>query len=397
MSMFGGAGSTMSPEERATVVVALDHDSRQPQHAIEMGLRNMRIIIGELEGELKDDARADLVRRMRSELASVQVSIWQVVDTQRDLVDALRLEFDGTQPTLRPVRAEELIERAEKGNRGLAGDIELRGICSPLMFVSDERWVERILSNLIANAVRHSGGSRIVFGARLRKEQIVFEVRDNGRGMAPDKVARIFEPLASPSLSPIGSTSEKSGLGLYNVRLFAERLGGTVECVSELGRGTAFRVFLPGPVERIARRRVAEEAMSSLPVRNKMVAILDDDLSVLRSTERAFESMGIEVYADHDPLRWLSVVTDLPYPPDLVWLDLELKGQDSLLQLDVIRRRWPGERPKILIVTGKASDASVTSIARDVPVLQKPLTAGKMQVVLDVLAGKSELPLTGML
>jgi CheY-like chemotaxis protein len=388
----------MTPQDRARVVVALDHDARQPQHAIEMGLRNLRLMVADLESSGGDDgARAPLLARMRAELASLQAAIRQVVDTQQDLVDALRLEFDDTPPSPRTIRAGELLERARKGNGTLAGGIALRAGRSRLSFVSDGRWVERMLNNLIANAAWHAEATRILIGARRRGGCIAIEVRDNGRGMAPEQVARVFEPLKAPALAPIGSSAARSGLGLYNVRLFAERLGGAVECVSVPGRGTLFRVRLPGPVAVLPPQPRAAGGHAVRRARNKMVAILDDDEQVLRTTERVFESLGVEVYADSDPLRWLNVVTELNRMPDLFLIDYQLKGQDCSLHLDIVRRKWGSGRPRIVVVTAHAGDPELLRVARDVPVLQKPLSDPKFDLILEVLAGQRDLPAGGFI
>jgi CheY-like chemotaxis protein len=388
----------LSPEERATVVVALDHDARQPQHSIEMGLRALRLITADLKARRFDDATYDaLLQRQTAELASVQAAIRQVVDTQQDLVDAIRLEFDDTRPLPRTIVADDLIERARKTNRALAGHIELRTAPSRLTFVADERWVERVLNNLIANAVWHSDGTKIFVGARRRGGDIVFEVRDNGRGLSADKVARVFEPIKAPTLSPIGQSAARSGLGLYNVRLFTERMGGSVDCISAPNRGTLFRVRLPGPVACFQPKRRPREGGAVDAARDKMVAILDDDGAVLRASERVFEALGIEVYADQDPLRWLNVVTDLKRMPDLILLDYQLKGQDCSLQLDILRRKWGEQKPRIVVVTGHPRNPSLARIARSVPVLQKPLTEPKFDLILEVLAGRRVLPESGFL
>jgi CheY-like chemotaxis protein len=132
-------------------------------------------------------------------------------------------------------------------------------------------------------------------------------------------------------------------------------------------------------------------------VRNKLVAILDDDLAILRTTERLFESLAVEVYADHDPLRWLGVVTDMPSPPDLVMLDFQLQDQDCTLLLDIVRRKWAAPRTKVLVLTGASAGSGVAEVAAVAPVLSKPLTDSKFEVLLDVLAGIRELPEAGYL
>ncbi len=388
----------LTAEERARVVVALDHDARQPQHAIEMGLRNLRLLIGECEEATTGaELPGELLQRIRTELASVQAAARQIVDTQQDLVDAIRLEFDDTRPTPRTVRADDLINRAVRTNRVLALDITLHGAPSRLAFVADERWTERILNNLISNALWHSGAKRILVGARRRGDDIVFEVRDNGRGMAQEKVDRVFEPLKMPSFSPVGYSAARSGLGLYNVRLFTERMGGSVECKSAPGLGTLFEVRLPGPVQSSETAPLGLAHRSPRPARSRFVAILDDDEQVLRTTERVFESLGIDVYADSDPLRWLNVVTELKRMPDLFLLDFQLRGQNCSLQLDIVRRKWGDGRPKIIVVTGHADNPTLQTIATSVPVLRKPLSDPKFELILDVLFGTKELPAAGFL
>jgi CheY-like chemotaxis protein len=339
-----------------------------------------------------------LLQRLKIELSSVQAAARQIVDSQQDLIDAIRLEFDDTRPTPRTIRADELINRAVKTNRVLAPKITLHGAPSRLAFVADERWTERILNNLISNAIWHSGAKHILVGARRRGDDIVFEVRDNGRGMTQEKVERVFEALKVPAYNPLGHSAARSGLGLYNVRLFTERMSGTVECKSAPGLGTLFQVRLPGLVNALestplarAHRRPTNKA------RRKFVAILDDDEQVLRTTERVFESLGIEVYADSDPLRWLNVVTEMKRMPDLFLLDFQLKGQNCSLQLDIVRRKWGDWKPRVLVVTGHSESPALLRIAASVPVLRKPLSDSKFELILEALSGTKELPATGFL
>ena len=247
---------TMTPEERVRVVVALDHDARQPQTTLAMSLRNLRILINDLDANTSVKALRNHCPRSRPNSSrcrrpSARSSI------QQDLVDAIRLELDDTRPTPRTINADEMIERACKSNMTLARDldIKLRGARSRMAFVADERWVERILNNLVANAIWHSNGKKILIGARRMKDDITFEVRDNGRGMKPETVAGIFEPLKAPSLSPIGQSAARSGLGLYNVRLYTERMGGTVTCASTPSAALCFESPCPARSRPSRRNR----------------------------------------------------------------------------------------------------------------------------------------------
>jgi len=400
MSAREGARLTapMTPEERARLVAALDHDLRQPRHSIEMGLRTLRLVAADLMGRRFDDATFDsLVQRVTVEVASVQAALRQVTDLQQDLFDALRIEFEELLLRPRTISAGDLIDRICRSNRILAGNIELRGAPSRLTFFSDEGWVERVLGNLVTNALRHSRATKVLIGARRSAGDVVFDVLDNGRGLSPAIVCEVFHAVKAPANFLCDPKTARSGLGLYNVRLLTERLGGSVQCLSAPGYGTRFRVRLPGPLGTSEPPRRIPRGVAAQAVRNKLVVILDDDLAVLRTTERLFESLGMETYADHDPLRWLGFVTDMPSPPDLVVLDFQLQDHDCSLLLDIVRRKWTAPRTKVLVLTGASASPGLAEVAAVVPVLRKPLTDIKFDVLLDVLAGIRGMPEAGYL
>jgi CheY-like chemotaxis protein len=162
-----------------------------------------------------------------------------------------------------------------------------------------------------------------------------------------------------------------------------------------MGRGTVFRITLPGPLGTSEPPHRVSSGEATKGVRNKLVVVLDDDLTVLRATERLFEALGVEVYADHDPLRWLSVVTDLKRAPDLMLLDYQLGDQDCSLHLDLVKRKWSSQKRNVLVLTGSSQSAGLFNVSSVAPVLKKPLTDRKFEFILDVLAGLRELPEAG--
>lgn len=394
----GSLTGPMHGDERARLVMALDHDVRQPQHSIEMGLRTLRLIAADLKARRFDESTFDsLLEKVTLELSTIKAAVRQVTDTQQDLFDAIRLESEAILPRSNSLLASDLIERVVRTTRGLAGDVEVHGVRSRLSFVSDERWVERILSNLVGNAIWHSHGSRILIGARRSGTGISFEVRDNGRGMPPDEVNRVLDPVRPATVSPFGSSGARSGLGLYNVGLFVKRLGGAVHCTSCPGLGTRFQVRLPGPVCCSAAVPHLRDSSPVAAARNKLVAALSDDLSALRTTELALERLGLEVYADHDPIRWLSVLTDLKRLPDLILLDSHLGMPRATLYLDILRRKWTGKTIRTIVLTGHPTHPSVRELSMVAPVLVKPVSDEKLKLIIDVLAMRLILPERGYL
>lgn len=400
MNVRAGARLTaqMTAEERARLIAALDHDVRQPRHSIEMGLRTLRLVTADLKARRFDDTTFDsLLQRLTVEVASVQAALRQVTDAQQDLFDALRIEFDELLLRPRIISAGDLVERICRSHRALAGHVDLRGVPSRLTFFSDEGWVERVLGNLVTNALRHSRATKVLIGARRCEGDIAFDVRDNGRGLSPARLAEVFRAIKAPASHSSDPSTVRSGLGLHNVRLLTERLGGSVQCASAPGRGTRFRVRLPGPLGTSEPPLPVPRGAAAQAVRNKLVAIIDDDLAVLRTTERLFEALGVEVFADHDPLRWLGIVTDMTRPPDLVLLDFQLRDHDCSILLDIVRRKWAAPRTKVLVLTGAPASPGLSEVAAAVPVLRKPITDLKFDMLLGVLAGTRELSEAGCL
>ena len=98
----------------------------------------LRLIIGAFDEMMSgEDSTRHLLERMRTELRSVQAAARQIVDTQQDLVDAIRLEVDDTCPTPRTARSDDIINRVVRTNRLLAASVTLHGAPSRLALVAD--------------------------------------------------------------------------------------------------------------------------------------------------------------------------------------------------------------------------------------------------------------------
>ncbi len=105
----------------------------------------------------------------------------------------------------------------------------------------DRTRVEQVVTNLLANALRHAPGSPVEVRVRLRGAQAEIEVRDGGPGIPPELLAGVFERFGPLGARPGGGL----GIGLWIVREIVSALGGTVTVAAESGRGCAFTVALP--------------------------------------------------------------------------------------------------------------------------------------------------------
>jgi len=168
----------------------------------------------------------------------------------------LKISRDGRRP-LKPERIDlgELIEaNANTVQHQVAeteGNITLDVKTPPI--VSDRLSLEQIVGNLLDNAVKYGAKDRPieidVTAHRTAGRQIVIDVKDNGRGIAPQDHQRVFD------LFRRSGTQDKAGegIGLAHVRTLVRNLGGDITLESEFGQGTTFRVTLPERLPNVDR------------------------------------------------------------------------------------------------------------------------------------------------
>jgi anti-sigma regulatory factor (Ser/Thr protein kinase) len=164
------------------------------------------------------------------------------------LLDISRLDVTGIKPEISPFELQPLFERLANSFRRAATDrrIALRFRSNTLWVTSDVVLLERMIANLISNALRYTNpGGRVLVAARRRGEQVLIEVRDNGIGIAQTDQAEIFGEFYQ-----VGNTAREHnkglGLGLSIVDRLARALDIQVGLRSRLGEGTTFSLRIAG-------------------------------------------------------------------------------------------------------------------------------------------------------
>ena len=178
--------------------------------------------------------------------------IYSEIEHLQHLVGDLRTlsQADAGELTLhkQPVAPEELIQRAQAAfehraeQQGIALQLAAPGATPPVAV--DEIRMTQVLSNLLSNALRYTPpGGQIVLGAAARGDGVDLSVRDTGAGIPPADLPFVFNRFYRADKSR--SDEGESGLGLAIVKALVEAHGGTIEALSELGRGTTMRIHLP--------------------------------------------------------------------------------------------------------------------------------------------------------
>ena len=217
-----------------TFLDAVSHELRTPVAAI-MGLS---LTLERDEGSLTDAERKEFAGRISRNAHKLQVLIQDLLDLNRMNRDALNLE------RVRNDVSEIAIQALEEADLPETHLVSLDA--EPVVVPVDAAKVERIVENLLLNAVRHTpDGTPIVLSVRPEADGVLICVDDEGPGVPEAMRRSIFEPFRQANESP----AEGVGIGLSLVSRFAELHGGRAWVEGRLGGGASFRVFLPGPEE----------------------------------------------------------------------------------------------------------------------------------------------------
>jgi signal transduction histidine kinase len=159
-----------------------------------------------------------------------------------DLMEISRLDAGKEAVRVEPVDIGSLVRQILRA-RGWEARVQVRG--DDVVIQTDRRRIERIVANLVGNALEHGGGNvRVTVGVDSGPDpgQVRVEVADRGSGIAPDHLQHLFDRFykADPSRSTPGS-----GLGLGIAMENARLLGGDIRVQSELGVGSTFTLILP--------------------------------------------------------------------------------------------------------------------------------------------------------
>ena len=220
---------------KSEFIAGASHELRTPLTSVEMGVHLL------LEG-----SAGTLSPKQYEILAMCRDDTMRLDKLVRDLLDLSRIESGRVTPRLAPVRTDDLMNDAVEPLRRQADakGVSLRIDATPGLpeIVADHGQIERVITNLVTNAIRATErGGEIDVAAALRSGYVAISVSDTGRGIPHDYVGRVFEPFVQVPGAPAGG----AGLGLSISRRIVESHGGQITVRSEIGRGTTFAFTVP--------------------------------------------------------------------------------------------------------------------------------------------------------
>jgi signal transduction histidine kinase/CheY-like chemotaxis protein len=212
--------------------------------------------------------------------------------------------------------------------------------------LGDALRVRQILINLIGNALRHAAASRVLVCIHAHDGGLHLAVTDDGKGVAPDAQARIFEPFNSGA----GRGPRGTGLGLAIVRRLARQMGGEASIESSPDHGACFSVSLP------ARSAPASQAPAIIArsQRGGRALLADDDPAQRELLRTLLQDLGYAVYAVGNAND--AVTYALAHAPDLAVIDARMPGLSG--NTAAFRLRSQGFKGRVIAVAAEPGAAA---------------------------------------
>ena len=266
--------------------------------------------------------------------------VQQMVRLVDDLLEVSRIGRGKIGLQKAPVGVAEIVSTAVETSRPLVEAHHHKLTVSlperPMQIEADAARLAQVLSNLLNNAAKYTKeGGRIELIAEQVNGDVVLRVRDNGIGIAPEMLPKVFDMFAQVE-GAVDRSQGGLGIGLTLARRLVEMQGGKLEAHSAgLGKGSEFVVRLPALLEPLAEsaRKPAEDFSAQGANGSRRILIVDDNVDSAESMAVLLRLEGHEVRLAHDGL--VALEEAYAFQPDVMFLDLNLPEMDGF---EVARR-----------------------------------------------------------
>lgn len=358
---------------KSRFLAAASHDLRQPFQA-------MHLFLHLLEMKLTSQDQRDLARKLAEALETGE----QLLNA---LLDISALESGMVTPSIGEVPLGRLLRRLaeEFEPQAVEKGLALRFVDTTAVVRSDPVLLDRMLRNLIGNALRHSNSGTVLLGSRRCGGTVRIEVWDTGPGIPPEKLEAVFQEFVQLH-EGARDRRQGLGLGLSIVKRTGKLLNHPVGLRSIPGKGSCFSVTVPVSCESAPN-------LSSAPRIKRadaglLVAVAEDDRLQLAALDAMLRDWGCEPIAEPAADQLIERLRKGGRPPGLLIADFRLPDRDGpTLAADV--RALFGQHIPVVLLTGD-THPEIEALAQNarLTLVHKPVPPNRLRRVIETVVGK---------
>ena len=346
------------------------HDLRQPLHAL-------GLFVAQLRTPLKSGERTKTIER-------VDATRKEMDEMFNSLLDISRLDAGILTPKITEFPIARLLQKIETRFDQATREkgLRLRVRRSDAWVRSDAMLLERILLNLVSNAVRYTLRGGIIVGCRRLGEMLRIEVWDSGPGIPEDQKRNIFGEffqLPAPERNRYGGL----GLGLAIVDRLRLLLNHQIDLVSTVGRGSRFAILVPMADECVTSTEPVDSPHpAAFAVEGKVILVIADAPIVQEGTGGLLDKWGYSVLTAGSDEAALIRLAERQQRPDLIISDYHLaSGKTGIRAIEQVNAAFGASIPAILISGDTAPEPLRDAKDRGYILLHKPVDPMRLRAV----------------
>jgi PAS domain S-box-containing protein len=361
---------------KSKFLAAASHDLRQPLQAANLFMAVLQNRVGEEE--------------RRFVLDKLQQSLSALESLLNALLDVSKLEAGVSQPSPSVFPVGELFIQlaSEFAPRAAERRLRFRVVPPSLYMRTDRTFLERILRNLLSNALAYTEQGGILLGARRRGKHLRIEVWDTGIGIPADKLDEIFEDFTQLG-NEHRDRDRGLGLGLAIVKRIAKLLDSRLTVRSVPGKGSVFACEIPlepSPAHEKGAVPAAHRDHRPADLTGKLIAVIDDEVSVREGLALLLSDWGHGPVLGSTTGEVLDQLSELGLSPDLIIADYQLAGgRTGAEAIEEIRRHCGRTVPAIVLTGDTAPEHLGAARRKGYILLHKPIGQEHLRLVLGSL------------
>lgn len=346
-------------------------------------LRNPIWVISQLSELLAGGMAGDVTEEQIQFLSSIRESSDYILHIIEDLLDVTKIEAGKMSLDIRPTDMRALLGQNISLNRMIAGKKDIRlewkeDLRSAYLYI-DAVKIGQVINNLVSNAIKYSPRETLIsIHAEEKDDRLSLSVKDQGLGIPKEEQYKLFNGFQTTSVR--GTAGEKStGLGLLICSKIIKAHGGTIEVVSEPGKGSTFWFSIPVTVaeeqpepEDLTRTRfmggasgealstaVSSVADGAAPQGNKLLLVVEDDKIAQLVIRKVLKRLGYEAVTADTGEEALELLENLDVR--MILMDVHLPGISGIEATRRIRRLGDPRKRNLPVIglTGSRMESEI--------------------------------------
>lgn len=355
--------------EKSQFIAAASHDIRQPLQAINLFVSTLKDKNINPEDEIIFDR--------------LEASVDGMSELLNSLLDISKLDAEVVTPQPQHLTLDAIFTKIQYEFETSASlkNIDLLTDANNSVVFADSLLIERVLSNLLANAIRYTDAGRIDLTAIIDSENVNIKVSDTGIGIPADEQVAIFTEFYQLN-NPERDRNKGLGLGLSIVKRLCLLQNWSLQLSSETGQGSCFTISVPlgkkDLITHVASPKIA------LNLQGIDVLIIDDEKDICFSLTQALENWGCKVCAVESAEDACEKLESSPlWRPNLIISDYRLRNNKTGIEaIDQVRGLLSEDVVAMVISGDTAPDRIQEITSRGLTLLHKPIQPAKLRSIM---------------